>query len=178
MTRKLQAQGVTPILFLDEPGLYAFSANNPKHVATFHELKLMVQTLRKENVLVGLHCCSNTDWRAVLLTDLNYLSLDTHLSLESLLTTARDELATYLDRGGRLSLGVVPTGRASHPSTLPARELMIDLKSKLVVGLGSESRVREVMSQALYTPACGLALQSIPDAELISDTLREFFALL
>lgn len=177
MTRRLQASNVTPILFLDEPGLYAYSSSNPRHVATFQELKLMIQTLRKEGVTVGLHCCSNADWRSILSMELNYLSLDTSLSLESLLTSAQQELVNFLDRGGRLSLGVIPTGRSSALRSLNARELFVDLKSQLLAGLESETRVRQVLDQALYTPACGLALQSIPDAELISDTLREFFTL-
>lgn len=177
MTRRLQAIGVTPILFLDEPGLYAYSPSNPKHVATFQELKLMVQTLRKEGVLVGLHCCSNADWRAILSMELNYLSIDTNLSLESLLTVAKPALVNFLERGGRLALGVIPTGRPSALRSLKARELYVDLKAQLLAGLESESLVRQVLSQALYTPACGLALHSIPDAELISDILREFFGL-
>jgi hypothetical protein len=177
MTRRLQASDVTPILFLDEPGLYAYSSSNPKHVATFQELKLMVQTLRKEGVVVGLHCCSNADWRSILTMELNYLSLDTNLSLGSLLTAAQQELVSFLDRGGRLALGVIPTGRSPALKSLNARDLYVDLKAQLLAGLESETRLRQVLSEALYTPACGLALQSIPDAELISDTLQEFFKL-
>lgn len=173
MIRKLQAASIQPILFLDEPGLYAYSADNPKHLATFHELKLLIQTLRKEGATVGLHCCSNTDWRSVLSMDLSILSLDTSLSLESLLLVAKDELVGFLNRGGRLSLGVIPTGRSSALHSLDASQLFDEVQGKLSIALG-ESMTKRVLSEALYTPACGLALQSIPDTELILDSLNEF----
>jgi hypothetical protein len=175
MTRRLQSAGITPILFLDEPGLYAYSPSNPKHLATFQELKLMVQTLRKEGAIVGLHCCSNTDWKSVLGMELNSLSLDTSLSLESLLATAREQLLAFLKRGGRMSFGVIPTGRSPALHSLNARELYDGLATKWSEGLGDSELAAKSLREALYTPACGLALQSIPDAELISDTLNEVF---
>ena len=175
MTRRLQAAGITPVLYLDEPGLYAYSAANPRHLATIQELKLMVQTLRKEGVIVGLHCCSNTDWKSVLAMDLSYLSIDTNLSLENLLSSASEQLPGFIKRGGRLSLGVIPTGRSSALHSLDAKELFEGLKSKLLQGLGDPKLVAQILRQAIYTPACGLALHSIADAELISETLNEVF---
>jgi hypothetical protein len=174
MTRRMQATGISPILFLDEPGLYAYTPSNPKHVASFQELKLMVQTLRKERVAVGLHCCSNTHWAAVLGMDLSYLSLDTALSLDHLLQTSWTEFVNFLKRGGRVAFGVIPTGRSSALRSLNAHDLFKELRDKLMISLGDENLVEAIFQQALYTPACGLALQSIPDAELISDTLNEF----
>jgi methionine synthase II (cobalamin-independent) len=174
MTRRMQASNIQPVLFLDEPGLYAFSPINPKHMIAFQELKLMVQALRKEHVIVGLHCCSNADWKSILTMDLNYLSIDTSLSLDSLLTGACEPLIEYLNRGGRLSLGVIPT---KHES-VPPKNLMNDLRARLVQGLRDEKLAEKVLSEALYTPACGLALQSIPDAEAISESLHDFFVLI
>jgi hypothetical protein len=174
MTRRLQSSGIAPILFLDEPGLYAYLPSNPKHMANFQELKLMVQALSKEGVTVGLHCCSNTHWASVLGMDLTYLSLDTALSLDHLLQTSRAEFLGFLKRGGRVSFGVIPTARSSALHSLNAEELFKDLHTRLLTALGDEVLVESVLKDALYTPACGLALQSIPDAEFISDTLNEF----
>lgn len=172
MTRKLRRLGITPILFLDEPGLYAFDRSNPKHMLAFQELKLMIQALRKDQVLVGLHCCSNTDWKTVLQLDLCFLSIDCALSLDNLIQNAREELLQYVERGGRLSLGVVPTTRyAKKHGTTGAEQLFVELSARLShlpfeVG-------RKILRESLLTPACGLALHSIPDAESILETLTE-----
>lgn len=172
MTRKLRSLGITPILFLDEPGLYAFDRSNPKHMLAFQELKLMIQALRKDQVLVGLHCCSNTDWKTVLQLDLCFLSIDCALSLDNLIQNAREELLQYLERGGRLSLGVVPTTRHTKKhGTTGAEQLFVELSgrlSHLPFDVG-----RKILRESLLTPACGLALQSIPDAESILETLTE-----
>jgi hypothetical protein len=181
MTRKLRSLGITPILFLDEPGLYAFDRTNPKHALAFQELKFMIQALRKDQVLVGLHCCSNTDWKSVLQLDLCFLSIDCALSLENLIQNARTELLSYLERGGRLSLGIVPTTRhvqihhqvhmALSQKRSNAEQLFVELSgrlSSLPLEVG-----QKIIKESLFTPACGLALQSIPDAESILETLTE-----
>jgi methionine synthase II (cobalamin-independent) len=171
MGRRIQSLGITPLIFLDEPGLYAFDRTNAKHVLAFQELKLLIQTLKKNNIHVGLHCCSNTDWKSVLTLGLSFLSLDTDLSLESLVKTASTELEAFVQAGGRLSLGVIPTSRSSVLHSLKAEDLFKKIKTTLSTlpnGIGLQ-----ILKESLLTPACGLALQSTADAEYILDTLNE-----
>ncbi len=168
MSRRLQRSGIQPLLFLDEPGLYALSPANARHVLALQELKLLIQALRKEGVLVGLHCCSNTDWNMVLSLPLNYLSLDVALSLDSLLEQ-KPAFDRFVRDGGKLSLGVIPTGRSSVLRSLDIQALANSLIEKLPAS---------VLRDALFTPACGLALQSATDAELILDYLIRFEAII
>jgi hypothetical protein len=171
MGRKLQSIGVTPLLFLDEPGLYAFDKTNPKHVLGLQELKLVIQTLKKNGVQVGLHCCSNTDWKAILGLGLSFLSLDTDLSLEALVSTAGSEAESFVKGGGRFSLGVIPTTRSSALHSVSAENLIKDVEttlSKLPGNLGNL-----VLADCLLTPACGLALQTTADSEYILETLNQ-----
>ena len=65
---------------------------------------------------------SSTDWSAVLNLPIHYLSLDASLSLQSLLQRG-DELRGFIERGGRLALGVVPTGRPGILRSLDVRSL-------------------------------------------------------
>lgn len=168
MSRRLQAGGIQPLLYLDEPALYTST-----HPIAMQELGLVIQALRKEGVLVGLHCCSNTDWNAVLHLGLDYVSLDTNLSLEKLLETGA-ALERYIAQGGRLSLGVIPTSKSL--TRLPEVE---DLFAELLDHFGRRwndkpELVRQTLADALYTPACGLALHNAADAEVIISTLAEF----
>jgi methionine synthase II (cobalamin-independent) len=171
MSRRLQAGGVLPVLYLDEPALYVFNPQNPRHVLGLQELKITVQALRKENVVVGLHCCSNIDWSVALGLGLDILSLDTSLSLPSLLQH-RLALEAFLNAGGRLSLGIIPTAQPEELGSWNPRERCAQLWDGLSEALGRET-ARRVLSQSLLTPACGLALHTPKDAEIVLELLNE-----
>lgn len=182
MARRLKSIRVKPTLYLDEPGLYALDLTKPKHQMALGELKILVQALRKEGVSVGVHCCSNTDWKALLSLDLDILSLDAGLSLKSLLT-ARDPLVNFLDRGGRLSLGVIPTPRTpgeirSLNTTQLAREIYGLTRAALSEAPAdkpgdADARIRRLFTEAIYTPACGLAYHSVSEAVDVAAALTE-----
>src|SRR5439155_3004632 len=59
MARALETAGARPVVFLDEPGLYAFSRMQPGHIVMLQELRINVMALRKHGAIVGLHCCSD-----------------------------------------------------------------------------------------------------------------------
>jgi hypothetical protein len=175
MTRRLQASGIQPLLYIDEPGLYGLMASSTKFHLGLQELKLMVQTLKKDGVEVGLHCCSNTDWDAVLGLGIHVLSIDTALSLRALLTPARmPVIEDFALQGGRLSLGVIPTARSSVLHSLEPEPIFSDLLSAFQASGARPELVRQILSQAIYTPACGLALHSVSDADLALELLHEF----
>lgn len=172
MARRLQALSIQPIFFLDEPGLYALSMSNPRHVMSVQELKLMLNALAKEDVLVGIHCCSSTDWKIVLSMGIHFLSIDTHLSLGTLLEHT-ESIETFLSGGGRFSFGVIPTSRDPEKiHALNAKALMDELRLTLTKALPSKT-VDKILSEALFTPACGLALHSPSEAEAVLGILNQ-----
>jgi hypothetical protein len=145
----------TPILFLDEPGLAALDSSDPRHALVLQELQLLVRLAQKAGAIVGLHCCAQTEWAAVLSLGLDIVSIDARLSLDALL----EEKAAYgkfLKAGGALALGVIPT----EPDATYAVEELVD---SLEVSL----RAMALNPPILLTPACGLSLRSVADAERI-----------
>ena len=172
MTRKLRSMGVQPILFLDEPGLYGLG-DNPKHVLGMQELRNIVQTLQKEKVLVGIHCCSNTDWNQVLNLEPTYLSIDTELSLENLLSKSYEKpVDVFFKKGGRLALGIIPSTHSAVLHSLNQKELYSHIETLLKNRWPNDvSLVSQLLESALFTPACGLALHSVDDAETILSSL-------
>ena len=174
MGRRLQSLDVQPILFLDEPAFFGFNGKNPRHLVALAELKLMIQTLKKNQIQVGLHCCSDTDWSIVLPLGLDILSIDVDLSLASLLSHEA-AVEKFLGAGGRLSLGVIPTPKTPGSlQAMRARDLLGSLRSQLSALLpGNASLQKKILATAIYTPACGLAFHSIPDAEAVLALLCE-----
>jgi hypothetical protein len=127
-----------------------------------------VLALQREGALVGVHCCGNTDWGALLDVQPDVLSLDVRLSLDALLEE-REALARFLESGATLSLGLIPTNLASHYEvTELADAVEVSLKSALTRGWS----FARVVSTALLTPACGLGMRSVVDAEGVLDELK------
>jgi hypothetical protein len=169
MVRALRRAGTTPLFFLDEPGLYAFTRANARQLLTLQELRLMVASLQREGALVGVHCCGNTDWGSLLETGVDLVSLDARLSLEPLLN-ARSALTRFLDSGATLSLGIIPTDLAAGYSV---EERVETVEALLRAGLPPGKSAQSLAEHLLLTPACGLAMRSVVDAERIFAELKQ-----
>lgn len=174
MVRAIRRAGATPLVFLDEPGLYALQRSDPRHLVHLQEEKLLAVALQREGALVGVHCCSNTDWPAVMELGVELLSTDVRLSLDALLNH-RQAFSQYLDTGATLSLGIIPTDLAS---TYRVADLVESVEASLRATLPPGRTFSDVASRVLLTPACGLAMRSVSDAERIFNELREAQTLL
>jgi len=157
LAEAIQDAGAKPILFLDEPGLYAFSPRQPNHIVLLQELKIIIMALHKREVEVGLHCCSDADWHALMDLELDILAIDAQLSLPSLLKSS-DALLSFSSGGGQLALGVIPTGKepAGRVSELFSHfEDRIQTLEKYF--RTRASTFERILSRSLLTPACGMA---------------------
>lgn len=168
MVKALRRAGTTPLFFLDEPGLYAFERVNPRHLLAMQELRLLVVALQREGAMVGVHCCGNTDWASLLDAGLDLLSLDVRLSLDAVLDES-GAFARFLDSGATLSLGIIPTDLAS---TYEVGELVDAVEVSLKAALPPGHEFSRVGAQVLLTPACGLAMRSVVDAERVLEQLK------
>lgn len=174
MIHAFKEQGITPILFLDEPGLYALNPEEPQHVVLLKELSITIAMLKKSGALVGIHCCSDTRWDSVLKLGFDFLSLDTHLSLPKLLKPEYvSAIEEYLSHGGRFAFGVIPTGRVGQfIPELEVKSIYESFKSELQSSLPKHLPL--LLRESLYTPACGLALHPPDSANHLLDLLEEF----
>jgi len=174
MAKALADAGAEPIVFIDEPGLYAFSRAQPNHIMLLQELRINLMALKKRGAQVGLHCCSNADWGSLMGLGLDVLAIDAKLSLPSLLK-AGAALVTFVAMGGRLALGVIPTDTGERR---PVDALVADMEAQL--GLLEEyfptraSVIEHILAKSLLTPACGLALLSEPRAESVVSDLASY----
>jgi methionine synthase II (cobalamin-independent) len=169
MVKALRRAGTTPLFFLDEPGLYAFERSNPRHLLAMQELRLLVVALQREGALVGVHCCGNTDWASLLDAGPDVLSLDVRLSLDAVLEES-GAFARFLESGATLSLGIIPTNLVS---TYEVGELVDAVEVSLKAALPPGQSFERVGAQVLLTPACGLAMRTVVDAEHILEQLKD-----
>ena len=94
------------------------------------------------------------------------ISLDARLSLDALLED-RVSWLRFLECGGRLCLGIIPTEPGAR---YEVAELCDSVEASLRATTPHFPRVLERM---LLSPACGLGLRSIEDAERISREVKE-----
>lgn len=159
MTHRLQSLSVQPMIFLDEPCLSMLSISDSAHLVLLEHLKQTVQTLKSHHVIVGVHCCGNTEWNAVFDLRPCYVSFDTSISLESVLACQNGHaLADYIRSGGRLALGIIPTsGTAFNP-----HRIVENVRHRIHHTFQNEPELlQRIFDESLLTPACGLALRPL-----------------
>jgi hypothetical protein len=169
MVKAVRRAAATPIIFLDEPGLYALDPRDARHLVVLKELQVMIVALQREGALVGLHCCSNTRWPDLLGLGLDILSIDARLSLDAVLEDA-GAFWKFLAGGSTLSLGIVPTDIAT---AYKLDELVDSVEASLRATAPKGIAFEAVLSQMLLTPACGLGMRSVLDAERIIGEVRQ-----
>lgn len=168
MAKALRRASATPILYLDEPGLYALDRTNPQHLIALQEFKVLVMALQREGALVGLHCCGNTEWDLLFDCGVDLLSLDVRLSLDAALEDRR-ALDRFLASGAAFSLGIIPT---NVTASFAVPELVDSVEASFIATFGRD-HAREVVTRSVLTPACGLAMRSVVVAEKTFEQLRE-----
>jgi methionine synthase II (cobalamin-independent) len=168
--------GTKTIIFFDEPSLSSFgsafsSLSREDVILSLNECFDAVKGLR------GVHCCGNTDWGLLLETNLDILSFDAFGYLETV-SLYPEKLRTFLERGGILAWGIVPT----HEEDL-LKENVESLVNRFKRGnetLLKKGLDRTLLRRAILTPSCGTAFLPIPLAEracqltaAVSKRLRE-----
>lgn len=169
LVKAVRRANATAVIFLDEPGLYALDLKDVRHRVVHQELKMLVVALQREGALVGLHCCSNTDWRAVLELGLDILSIDARLSLDAVLEE-KAAFWRFLAEGSTLALGIVPT---DLKSSYVVQELVESVEASLRATTPAGMSFEGVLARTLLSPACGLGMRTVRDAERILDEVRQ-----
>jgi methionine synthase II (cobalamin-independent) len=140
--------GIPTMIFFDEPSLSsfgsAFSGLNREDVT--RSLNECFDTVKG---LKGIHCCGNTDWSVLLSTHLDILSFDAYDYLDTLSLYPKD-LNGFLERGGILAWGIVPTSEAIVRED--AQSLVNRLK-KGIQNLSQKGIDPDLLQRAILTPS-------------------------
>jgi hypothetical protein len=90
------------------------------------------------------------------------------LSLDAVLDD-QASLRSFLEGGGAFSLGIIPTNLDASFSV----EELVDAVETSVHGALPRALADRVLTHSLLTPACGLALRSVVDAERVMEQLKD-----
>jgi methionine synthase II (cobalamin-independent) len=175
VARKLREVAEGVLVVLDEPYLCAFGSAfvNVPRSDVVAAIDAGVAAIHKEGALAGLHCCGNTDWSLVFSTDLDVVNFDAYEYFQGL-SLYPAELKSFLQKGGVLSWGIVPAHANGNlePHTLLAA---LDERVEQLTAKGMDRGA--LYRQALLTPSCGLATESVEAADRLMGTLAELASL-
>jgi len=152
----------TTIIFVDEP--YLTSLGTPfVSLPSERVVALLEETLGGLSGLKGLHCCGSADWSLLLSLPIDILSFDAY-NYTTALSLYPAEVKSLLQRGGTIAWGVIPNTEESL-----AKETVASLSDRLEEAMAPFTkegiRFRQLVSQGLLTPSCGLASLSLEAAE-------------
>ncbi len=161
------------ICFLDEPTLSAFGSScyiNVTREDVVHYLSQAIAAVHEEKAVVGVHVCGNTEWTILIDAGADILNFDAFSYGESIALYA-DRIGPFLEDGGALAWGVVPTSADIHTQT--TENLAAHLR-QLVAHLAKHGIDEDLIwRQSMITPSCGMGTMSEMEAELVMTRLAE-----
>jgi methionine synthase II (cobalamin-independent) len=177
LARKMRSAFAKVIIFIDEPYLGSLGSgfiNLPAEKVIF-AINEVAQALHAEEVLVGMHCCANTDWALLLSSEIDILNFDAYNFTSEMLLYA-GELKKFFESGKILAWGIVPSAKEQAYDSVEALEKRIKAAIKVLINKGVEKKL--VLAQSLLTPSCGLGTLSEKLAEQILETTSRLSGIL
>jgi methionine synthase II (cobalamin-independent) len=156
----------TIVVFVDEPALHGGVIGLPVPVDRVIDMVSGALASIEADAVTGIHCCGETDWRIPLQAGPQVLSLPATAEIGPY----TGALASFVERGGWLAWGVVPTDGPRSGTVGRLWRTVASRWCELVQAGCDPVRLRH---HTLLTPECGLALHTVGQAERIFDLVHQ-----
>ena len=163
---KSACPGKEVVIFFDEPAMVSLGS---AYVSVSREAAtaMIDEVTEGLDATIGVHCCGNTDWPALLLSGLDIINYDAFNFMETLFYFP-GELTAFLARGGHVAPGIVPSSAEGLAGT--------DVYSLARSLRAFEGYMREAGlppgADEIVTTACGLGSLSEAGAYRALDLLK------
>lgn len=172
--RQLKRFGRPVVIFFDEPALAgwgssAFISISKEEIQTcFNEV---IDAVHQEGGLAGIHVCANADWSLLLDSPTDVVSFDAYAYFDKF-ALYPEQIRRFIERGGILAWGIVPTLHAEDIDKESAESLTANWWEKVerLEAMGIESA--KILSQSLISPSCGTGSLSLSHAKRVLELTR------
>jgi hypothetical protein len=165
--QKFQPFADKVICFIDEPILSGFGSStyvSVKREDVVAHLAEVIDAVHSDNAFAGIHCCGNTEWSILIDAGVDMVNFDAFEFGETI-AMYPDAVKTFLNRGGMLAWGIVPTSTAIREQTV---ESLVDHFEKMMGNLAAKGIDKQLITeQAVITPSCGTGSMKPGDAEKV-----------
>lgn len=156
------------IMVFDEPALAGYGSSafitiSQEDISScFREV---FEAVKEEGALAGVHVCANTEWSILFDADADLVSFDAYSYFDKFILYP-DHLKKFLNKGGILASGVVPTTKEfldrenAESITQKWQEQTAELNE---IGIP----LTTIVQQSVITPSCGTGSLSTEDAERV-----------
>jgi len=172
-TKILNQYNKPVIIFIDEPGLYGYGQSTfitLKKEEITSELNEIIDSIHLANGIAGIHVCAGTDWSMILMSKTDIVNFDAYEYFTSM-TVYLEELKVFIDRGGLLAWGLIPTNQKVLELNTDDLITLFEQHVAFLVQNGIDRR--SLLKQSLITPSCGVGSCSIDVAEKVYALTRE-----
>ncbi len=177
--RTFAQRGALPIIFLDEPALAGFGTS--AYITITREdvisaINEIVGMIHQEKGLAGVHVCANTEWDMLITTDIDIINFDAFSYFDRFILYP-DAIQTFINRGGILALGIVPTEKADliNAQTLEGLTQRFEDQIAQLTAITGKNR-SELLAQILITPSCGTGSLNVEAAKRVLAMTRDLSA--
>lgn len=161
---QLSSTGLGSIIFVDDPGVYAVGVSTYISLSreeVIESLREIAESIKSAGAICGVHACAAVDWSIFLEAGYEILAIDAYYYFKSLLGHI-DGLRLFLEKGGFLALGVVPTSPQIKTETVENLYKLWEEEISILTSKGIEEEL--LREQLLLVPSCGTGMLSEEEA--------------
>ena len=171
-SERIAAAGCAPVIFIDEPFLASFGTAFFGWKA--EDVRRTLEEVYSAAPVTGTHCCANTDWSIFFQSSVDIISFDAFSFAEKFFLYLED-LHTFLNRGGNIAWGIVPTD-PDEVARVSTKELADRLSQLMDQATRCGIQRDQILRQSLITPACGLGTRPPDTARRATELARDVAA--
>jgi methionine synthase II (cobalamin-independent) len=166
------------IVFIDEPALAGLGSSafiSVSNAVVQDMLNEVAEAIHAAGGLAGIHVCANTEWDVLLSSKIDILSFDAYSFFDKVAALTQ-QVHSYLDQGGILAWGGVPTGKPYDIEKESAESLTLLWEHQVRKLLKPGREQADLLRQMLITPSCGTGSLRQEHAQKVLDMTKTISA--
>ena len=143
-----------------------------------YDMNQVADAIHNSGGLAGIHVCANTEWNLLLTSNIDIISFDAYTFFDRFIT-CRDQIHSYLDRGGIIAWGIVPTSEEEIIVAETTESLVKKWEEQATQLCTDHWTLPAILERTMITPSCGtgslspdLAQKVLTLTSEVSATLR------
>jgi methionine synthase II (cobalamin-independent) len=145
------------ILFMDEPALAGLGSSAFISISK-EDIKQdqteIITAIQQAGGIAGVHICANSDWPLILSLGYDIINFDAYGFFDKFVT-CKNDIHGFLNRGGIIAWGIVPTGNEEDIMRESAESLADMWQQQAGLLCSDQWDYKKILGQTLITPSCG-----------------------